>query len=279
MGTKEIKISVIIPSYKPGTYVFECLDSLMNQSFDARSMEIVLVLNGCDDPYHSRIRAFMDSRAWAGHFILIQTDTPGVSNARNLGLDASNGTYVAFVDDDDFVSPTYLAELYKVASNDTIAVSNELRFREADRTTQKDIYSRYFSKKAPSGRQTYRKMRKFFSAPWMKLIHRDIISSFRFDTRFSNGEDSLFFFLISCNMKYVDFTSPDAVYYRRIRPESLVSKEKDIRFVVRNRLKLSGEFVRVYSRKPLAYSPYFLLTRVLACFHSMLICVCSALRS
>ena len=41
-----MKVSVIIPSYRPGNYVYECLDSLMNQSLDALRFEVIVVLNG-----------------------------------------------------------------------------------------------------------------------------------------------------------------------------------------------------------------------------------------
>lgn len=51
-----MKVSVIIPSYRPGNYVYECLDSLMNQSLDALRFEVIVVLNGTRDPYGSSCR-------------------------------------------------------------------------------------------------------------------------------------------------------------------------------------------------------------------------------
>ena len=41
-----MKLSVIIPSYKPGDYLWECLDSLCNQSLDGKDFEVLIVLNG-----------------------------------------------------------------------------------------------------------------------------------------------------------------------------------------------------------------------------------------
>lgn len=50
-----MKISVIIPTYKPKAYLWECLDSLVAQTFAKKDFEVLLVLNGCLEPYRSEI--------------------------------------------------------------------------------------------------------------------------------------------------------------------------------------------------------------------------------
>lgn len=54
-----MKISVIIPSYKPRDYLFECLDSLSCQTFPHDEFEVVLILNGCKEPYISTINSYL----------------------------------------------------------------------------------------------------------------------------------------------------------------------------------------------------------------------------
>ena len=54
-----MKISVIIPTYKPKAYLWECLNSLCNQSFHFEDYEIIIVLNGCKEPYDSQINEFI----------------------------------------------------------------------------------------------------------------------------------------------------------------------------------------------------------------------------
>lgn len=102
-----MKISVIIPTYKPQSYLWECLDSLRNQTFPKSDFEIFLILNGCKDPYQSQIENYLLIHEIC-NLRLIQTDQLGVSNARNIGLDCANGDYITFIDDDDYVSPYYL---------------------------------------------------------------------------------------------------------------------------------------------------------------------------
>lgn len=87
-----MKISVIVPTYKPQTYLWECLDSIYNQTFSKSEYELVLVLNGCNEPYNAQIKDWL-----AKHSDLqvqyIQTDEAGVSNARNMALDVARGVY------------------------------------------------------------------------------------------------------------------------------------------------------------------------------------------
>lgn len=85
-----MKISIIVPTYKPQAYLWECLDSIYNQTFPKTEYELILVLNGCNEPYNAQIKDWL-----AKHSDLqvqyIQTDEAGVSNARNMALDVARG--------------------------------------------------------------------------------------------------------------------------------------------------------------------------------------------
>ena len=98
-----MKISVIVPTYKPKSYIWECLDSIYNQTLPKNDYELILVLNGCNEPYSTQIRAWLSKHESLG-VQFIQTDESGDSNARNLALDHVKGEYVTFIDDDDFIS-------------------------------------------------------------------------------------------------------------------------------------------------------------------------------
>lgn len=264
-----ISISVIIPTYKPADYLRKCLESLSFQTLSFDKFEVILVLNGCSDPYITMIQGLLDKMPHGFHCTFFHTVVPGVSNARNIGIEHALGDYIAFVDDDDFISPTYLEELLQSASKDTVAISNELLYLDDLNEFKKESFSYEFDKKSHLGKQHYQDIRKFFSGPCMKLIHRDMIASYRFDTRFSNGEDSLFMFAMSANIKYVAFTSPEAVYYRRKRSGSAMSMEASAKRMIKNRCQMIVAFVRIYLRQPSSYSFNFLVTRILGCLHSI----------
>ena len=135
----EMKISVIIPSYKPKGYLWECLESLYNQTFPSNDFEILLVLNGCCEPYKSQIEEFLKGKDMC-NVCLIQTNQLGVSNARNIGLDRAKGDYITFIDDDDYVSPSYLEELYEKALPDTISLCYPYAFNDGSPEIQLPYY-------------------------------------------------------------------------------------------------------------------------------------------
>lgn len=263
-----IPVSVIIPSYKPDVYLWECLDSLYAQTFSKDSFEVVVVLNGCNEPYATQIKQYMSSHEDM-HIKFHQTDEPGVSNARNIALDLIDGEYVTFIDDDDKVSASFLDSLVNVAGKDTVALSNTIAFIDNGPELQDYRIGREFEKKSIRGKQRFWKPKKYYSGPCMKLIHKDMIGNRRFDKRFKNGEDSLFMFLISDKMKWCDFTTSDAVYYRRIREGSALTVHKSMSYKITNALRLLGSYSSIYFKGFPHYHFWFFLTRVMGLVKSV----------
>lgn len=261
-----MKISVIVPTYKPQAYLWECLNSIYNQTFPKSDYELLLVLNGCNEPYNAQIAEWLSKHSDL-QVQYFQTDEGGVSNARNIALNNVKGEYVTFIDDDDLISSMYLEELYEKASRTVVSLCYPLSF--VDKTTNyieyyiTGDYNRNFDKKDIS----YEKARKYFSGPVYKLIHRDIIADRRFDLRFKNGEDSIFMFLISDRFEKVDFTSRNAVYYRRIREGSALARKKPFIDVVKNQLNMICAYCTIYFKHPLSYKLNFFFTRVLGAIH------------
>lgn len=260
-------VSVIIPTYKPGDYLKECLESLQAQTFSKDKFEVILVLNGCDEPYRSRIEDFKYSSDL--NIVFIQTDRSGVSNARNIALNVVRGNFITFIDDDDYVSPSYLEELYKHASEDTVSLSNTYAFDDKGIIDDRIFYdlsiTKVFNNLNGHGKEAFSdKVRKYFMGPCMKLIPVGIIGDRRFNRRFQNGEDALFMFLISDRYKYVDFTSKDAIYYRRFREGSAFCSTKPVFYSIKNFCKLVALYTFYWIKNPFKYNFKFFLTRLAA---------------
>ena len=259
-----MKISVIVPTYRPQGYLWECLDSVYNQTFPKSDYELVLVLNGCNEPYHSQIKDWLGKHSDL-QVQFFQTDEGGVSNARNIALDNARGEYITFIDDDDLISPSYLQELYDNAAPDTVSLCYPYAFNDGEVEKQlpygiTDAYCYYMDHRCTS---LSSKVRKYFSGPCMKLIPMSFIQGRRFDVRFKNGEDSLFMFLISDKIKKFAFTSKDAVYYRRYRDNSAYTRSKTKREIIANKTSLIKAYISIYLRRPQKYSLLFFITRLL----------------
>ena len=260
-----MKITVIVPTYKPQTYLWECLASIYNQTFPKTDYELVLVLNGCNEPYNTQINEWLSNHSDL-QVQYFQTDEGGVSNARNIALDNVRGEYVTFIDDDDLVSPLYLKELYDKATPDTVSLCYPYAFYDGKIEKQLSSYgvtdAYHYSIEHKCNKLTSM-VRKYFSGPWMKLIPMSFIHDRRYDVRFKNGEDSLFMFLISDKIKQVAFTSKDAIYYRRYRDNSAYTRSKTKREIIANKTSLIKAYISIYLRKPQNYSLLFFITRLL----------------
>ena len=222
-----MNISIIIPTYKPGSYLKDCLESINNQTMDKKCFEVIIVLNGVIKPYIEYIYSL--TKMYDFNSVVIPTETPGVSNARNLGLSRTQGEYVCFIDDDDKISPSYLENLYSKATPNNIVASNVKAFYNNSNKTENDYiasaYKKLINKNSPL---SVFKGRKFMSSSCCKIISRRIIQDVRFDTNLKIGEDSVFMAKISKKVKSIVQTNSSAIYYRRLRAgtASRVKKKK-----------------------------------------------------
>ena len=101
-------ISVIVPVYKVEPYLDRCVQSIVGQTY--KNLEIILVDDGSPDncPAMCDAWAERDSRVR-----VIHKTNGGLSDARNAGMDAATGEYIAFVDSDDWIEPVMYEELLK----------------------------------------------------------------------------------------------------------------------------------------------------------------------
>lgn len=213
-------ISVIIPSYKPKDYLWKCLESIEQQTLSSHCYEVIVVLNGCNQPYLDNIKQHIAQRGY-DNVRLLQTDTAGVSNARNMALKHAKGTYVCFIDDDDWVSAEYLEALLAKAEEASIVVSDVKKMHEE--TLQefcKHFLGRAYSQYNEADESSLYKNRSFFSSACCKLIPRNCIGDAAFDTRIKQGEDSLFMYNISWTIKKVKRADQRCIYYVRCRQGS-----------------------------------------------------------
>jgi glycosyltransferase involved in cell wall biosynthesis len=261
-------ISIIIPTYRPKSYIYDCLFSIKNQSFPKELFEIIVILNGDKEPYYTDIETFIKNEFATHHVHLVYSAAKGVSNARNIGIEKSKGEYIAFIDDDDIISDEYLNEMYCIAKKDIMPLSYCRVFETNILDNTGDYITNLYT--GSVNKKIYiMNVRSYFSICWGKLISRDIIGNERFNRKFQNGEDSLFMFSISDKIKRIKLTSRDCVYYRRLRKYSLHLRKRSLVDRVNNFIGLFFSYTIVFLRKPLKYNFLFYVSRILAYFKTM----------
>ena len=120
-------ISVIVPVYNVEKYLEECLDSIQNQTYG--DIEVILVNDGSTDKSKDICERYCkeDTR-----FKLINQANQGQSVARNNGVAASAGKYIAFVDSDDIIRQDYLEELMRYMSENVDIVESKFTVQKKE---------------------------------------------------------------------------------------------------------------------------------------------------
>lgn len=103
-------ISVIVPVYNVKSLLPRCIDSLLDQTYV--DFELLLIDDGSTDGSGD----VCDEYKKEDHRIKVfHKQNEGVSKARNKGLDEATGKWITFVDSDDYVTSSYLSDLYACA--------------------------------------------------------------------------------------------------------------------------------------------------------------------
>ncbi len=110
-------ISIIVPVFNTSAYLEKCIISLINQSY--QDLEIILVNDGSTDNSGVICNKYaqIDSR-----IIVLYEENAGLSAARNLGLANATGSYIAFVDSDDYCDTNMFSEMINEAIKNNVDI-------------------------------------------------------------------------------------------------------------------------------------------------------------
>ena len=240
-------LSLIVPVYNAQTYLPVCLDSILAQTY--RDFEVILVNDGSTDasPEICRRYARSDSR-----FRVIDKPNGGVSESRNLAMDAARGLYLQFMDADDWLAPNAMEALCHaaVSTGSDLVISHFYRVA-GDRVSPRG----HIRKEAVLTRQELAEyMMKapanfYYGVLWNKLYRRSIIEAhhLRCPTNVDWCED----FLFNCNyIQYVRLAAaiPQPLYYYRNRPDSLVNTQLNLRNIIETKTSTFRYYKDLYQK-------------------------------
>ena len=105
----ESLIDVIVPVYKVQNYLKRCVESLLNQTFN-NSYKIILVDDGSPD--NCPLLCDEYKLKYPERIVVVHKKNGGLSDARNEGVKVSKSPFIVFVDSDDYVTRSFLTNLY-----------------------------------------------------------------------------------------------------------------------------------------------------------------------
>lgn len=210
-------VSIIVPVYNTEEYIRQCLDSILNQTY--QNFECLLINDGSSDNSADICREFVakDTR-----FRYFEKENGGVSSARNLGIERSEGAYITFVDSDDWVDSDYLEVLYSAILEEQadIAVSTYKKFNTSDNCWYLHSFQVKYDRKVFTNIELIDELVDLDSFDFSyrfvsgKLVNRTSLKRIRFNELTTLGEDMEFWFklyLISARIVYVN---RDSYIYR-----------------------------------------------------------------
>lgn len=187
---EEKKVSVIIPLYNRKHLIGRCVRSVQNQTY--RHLEIIIVDDGStDEPDEVLAALAQDERVR-----VIRKPNGGVSSARNAGLDAATGEYVQFLDSDDELFPQ------AIRSTTELMIARQVNCVIFNLSTDR---SSLMPRLGAGESCLFDSLREYMAhcsgpggvcSPVNKLFHRHLISSSRFPSGVSMGEDMIFNYIV-----------------------------------------------------------------------------------
>ena len=117
-------VSIIIPVYNVENYLERCVDSVMHQTY--KNLEIILVNDGSTD---SSFDICNNLKKKYPKLVIINKKNGGLSSARNAGIMAAHGDFIAFLDSDDWVTPDCYEYMLKLAVSNHADLSDVMIYQ------------------------------------------------------------------------------------------------------------------------------------------------------
>ncbi|MBR2801049.1 MAG: glycosyltransferase [Erysipelotrichaceae bacterium] len=272
-------ISVILPIYcTKAEYLHQSIGSLQKQT--VTDLEILLVDDGSPAYVGEICREYAKQDARIRYLPIAHQ---GVSVARNTGLEAAKGDYIAFVDPDDWVLPEYLETLLEGIEKHNVPMSVvdsqifldgkmlENRFLLGEKrvlkgTEKNDLLYQLFSKKLSA----YYPPHIAFGVPWGKLFRRDWLEShhLRFIPGMVRMQDNIFVLYATENAEAIVYLPKELYVYRMEQGSASRRYDPQLISYFEKYYEEAKNFLDTYQKEEVLYKA--LQMKELTSFHSYL---------
>ncbi len=222
-----MKLSVIVPVYNVEKFLPRCLDSLLRQGLEVGEYEVICVNDGSPDNCAQILAEY--EQKYPGIFRVITQENRGLGEARNTGMKAAQGEYIAFVDSDDYVANggyAYICQHFLKKKPDVVSfLSRRVNSSDIDKLEHLAVEGMVaFEGK---GAEVYGRLQ--YMSAWSKFYRRAFL--LENDIWFEKilAEDQIFNFLVFSRNPYVVLINCDVYRYMQDNGESIMTtknKEK-----------------------------------------------------
>lgn len=219
------KISIIVPIYNTEQYLRRCIDSILTQAYT--NFELLLIDDGSTDDSGKICDEYAAKNSCIRVF---HKENEGVTKARELGVNESEGEYIMFVDSDDCLCPDAL----KASTNSIIHTNGAdiIIFGKASGIITKEEYIKCLLKNQISW------------CCWGKLYKKEIFSTspFNIPRYFNIGEDLMMQLKLSKNIQH-DIHCVEECIYTVIENPNSVTRSRT--FSIEYETKFINEITRI----------------------------------
>jgi glycosyltransferase involved in cell wall biosynthesis len=218
-------VSIIIPVYNKEAYIRETLDSALGQTYS--NTEIILVDDGSTDGSFEILKEYLEKNP--DKINLIDQDNQGVSVSTNVGIHASKGEYIQFLDADDLMSSDKIENqmgLLRGKPKDVLASCEWVTFKNSIQEISKVPYGIFqdFDSGIDWLLRAWNHQEMMADSSW--LAHKELIlRAAPWNETLSINQDGEFFSRVLSHCKGVIFDPDSIVYYRSLN-EGNVSQQK-----------------------------------------------------
>lgn len=218
---KSIKVSVIIPAYNASTHIRKCLESIVAQTIFGQ-LEVIIVNDGSTDDTEQILMAY--SKKYS-NISVITISNGGVSNARNIGIQCAKGSYITFVDSDDWIDSGCYENMLSNADEtqaDIVAAGFMVNQNTAQQSVRRITDINHIE-------DNVRAIRSFLSGlldvhVFDKLFRTEIAKKVCFEQGITRGEDRLF--LLDCLFQTRNVSFMSEAFYHYYQNEQSVMHKK-----------------------------------------------------
>lgn len=202
---KDCLISIIVPVYNVEEYLWQCLDSIIKQTY--KNLEIIIV----DDWSTDKSGEICDEYEKKDKRVkVVHQENSGLSSARNVWIKIATWKYLWYIDSDDYVELDMFERLYNliVKTESDIAICNRyFQNEDGDRIKNNNFPTKDIVKPNEVFQYFYKSM-----YVWNKLYKREIVKNIEFvETR---AQDVIYNFKIFKRVKKIACLNECKNYYR-----------------------------------------------------------------